>query len=125
MTNSLGIRHSIKITNNIFNLEVNARKNVVLGNLFYCTHLETDFVSRVISILSDDARRLFQVAFLRFLCPPVHQVTLFIELSALVIKTMGDLVTDYEPNGAVIHVPRTIAGEERALQDTGGKLWKI
>jgi len=82
-------------------------------------------MSRVISILFDDAQRLIQVAFLRFLRPPVHQVTLLIELSALVIKTMGDLVTDYEPNGTVIHVPRTIAGEERALQDTSGKLWKI
>jgi len=77
-------------------------------------------MSRVISILSDDAQRLLQVAFFRLLRPPVHQVTLFVELSALVIKTMGDLVTDYEPNGAVVHVPRTIAGEEHALQDTGG-----
>jgi len=82
-------------------------------------------MSRVISILFDDAQRLLQVAFLRLLRPPVHQITLLIELSTLVIKTMGDLVTDDEPNGAVIHVPRTIAGEERTLQDTGGKLWKI
>jgi len=93
--------------------------------IFYYTHLETDFMSRVISILSDDAQRLLQIAFLRLLRPPVHQVTLFVELSALVIKTMGDLVTDYEPNGAVVHVPRTIAGEERALQDTSGELWKM
>jgi len=82
-------------------------------------------VSRVISILSDDARRLLQVAFLRLLRPPVHQVALLVELSALVIESMGDLVTDYEPDGAVVHVPRTIAGEERALQDTSGKLWKM
>jgi len=102
-------------------LKFNLRKNAVLRNLFYYTHLETDFVSRVISILSDDAHRFFQVSFLRLLRPPVHKITLFIELSALIIKTVGDLVTNYKSNGAVIHVPRTIAGEERALQDTSGK----
>lgn len=113
----LDFKRTINSTSKLIRVKRGLKKLILLY-----THLETDFMSRVISILSDDARRLFQVAFLRLLRPPVHQITLLIELSALIIKTVGDLVTNYKSNGAVIHVSRTIAGEERTLQDTSGKL---
>lgn len=88
------------------------------------THLEIDLLGRVTPVLFDDARRLLQVPFLRLLRPPVHQVAGLVELPALVVEPVRDLVADHEPDGAVVHVPRTVAGEERALQDAGRKFCK-
>lgn len=79
------------------------------------THLETDFLGRVIAVLFDDARRLLQVSFFRLLRPPVDQVAGLVELPALVVEPVRDLVPDDEPDGAVVHVPGTVAREERTL----------
>ena len=56
-----------------------------------------------------------------FLCPPVAQAAIGVDLSALVVEAMGDFVSDDRADGAVVHrrVSRRI--EEWRLQDASRK----
>ena len=50
--------------------------------------------------------------------PPVHKISLLVKLSSLVVEAVRDLVADDPPDGAVVHVLRTVVGEEYALIPT-------
>jgi hypothetical protein len=52
-------------------------------------------------------------------------LTVQIELPALIVEAVRDLVPDDPPDGAVVHVPRPIAGEENALKYSRGKLNRV
>ena len=52
-------------------------------------------------------------------------LTVQIELPALIVKAVGDLVADDPADGAVVHVPRPVAREENALKNSGRKLDRV
>ena len=51
----------------------------------------------------------------------ITKIHTFIKLSALVIKTMSDLVTDDPANSSVVHVSRPVAREKHSLKVTQWK----
>ena len=52
----------------------------------------------------------------------ISSLTVQVELSALVVEAVCDLVADDPADGAVVHVTRSIAGEENALENSSRKL---
>jgi hypothetical protein len=88
------------------------------------TYIESNFRHREISVLVNDALRALQVLVLGGLLPPINKVTLLVELPALVVEAVSDLVSNYEANGAVVHVPGAVVGEEDTLQNAGWELCK-
>ena len=80
-------------------------------------------LDRVVAVLVNDALSPLQVFLLGLLLPPVHQVTLAVHLTALVlvsfilvqseererthIKPVGQLVANYPPKGSIVHVLRS------------------
>src|SRR5437660_12666156 len=55
-------------------------------------------------------------------CPPVAQVTVAVELAALVVEAMRHLVADDGSGSAVVKRHVTAGVEERRLEDTGRKI---
>ena len=54
--------------------------------------------------------------------PPVHKVALLIELPALVVEAVGDLVADHPADRSLV---QTIAREEDSLQDSRRELDRV
>lgn len=59
---------------------------------------------------------------LRF--PPVHEITVLIELSALIVEAMRNLMANDKADSTIVHVTWSIIAEERALQDTRREFYK-
>ena len=53
--------------------------------------------------------------------PPLAQAALGVELAALVVEAVRDLVPDHRSDGAVVHGVVGIGVEERWLQDARGE----
>ena len=58
-------------------------------------------------------------AFAVFFGPPVAQVPVLVELTALVVETVGHLMADHHADGAVVHGVVGSRVEEGGLQDAG------
>ena len=54
--------------------------------------------------------------------PPVVQVSILVELAALVIETVGEFVADGRSHVAIIGRFVFLVAEERRLQDSGGEV---
>ena len=54
--------------------------------------------------------------------PPITQIAVGIELAALVVKAMGEFVTDNRANTAKVEGHIGVSAIERRLQDAGGKI---
>ena len=53
--------------------------------------------------------------------PPVAQVAVAVELAALVVEAVADLVADHGADRAVVHRVVGVGVEERRLEDRGGE----
>ena len=53
--------------------------------------------------------------------PPVVEASLGVELRALVVEAVADLVADDDADGAVVHGVGGVEVERRRLQDSGGE----
>ena len=70
----------------------------------------------------DDAVSLGEVLRGSVRVPPVDQVTLLVKLSALVIKPMGDLMTNHPADGSIVEVLGSVTAKEDSLKDASRKL---
>lgn len=78
----------------------------------------------VVAILFNDASGLLQIGSFRVRLPPVYQVSGLIELTSLVIESVGNLVSNHKTNSSIVHVPGSVSAEELALQDASRELCK-
>lgn len=88
------------------------------------SYLQANFRHCVITVLIDDALGFLYKSLLGLRLPPVDQISFFVELSALVVKTVSDFVSDDEADSAVVHVFRTVVVEEYSLKNTGREFCK-
>src|SRR5208282_615346 len=84
--------------------------------------IELEIVNRdkIAVLIGDTTDALFKLLAI-FGRPPVVQVALRIVLASLVVKTVGQLVSDHQPNSAEVHGIVHVLVKERRLQNAGGK----
>src|SRR5208282_521272 len=84
--------------------------------------IELEIVNRdkIAVLIGDTTDALFKLLAI-FGRPPVVQVALRIVLASLVVKTVGQLVSDHQPNAAEVHGIVHVLFKERRLQNAGGK----
>jgi len=78
----------------------------------------------VIPILVDYALGPFQIMLLCLRFPPVHEVAVLIELPALIVEAVSNLMANDKADSTVVHVTRPIVAEECALQYTRGEFYE-
>lgn len=89
-------------------------------------YLKTDFFCCVIAVLIDNTLSFFDEFDFCFLRPPIYEISVFVELSSLIVETVSYFVSDNETDGSVIHILGAIVGEENTLKDSRGKFcWKF
>lgn len=76
----------------------------------------------VVAILIDDALRLLQIRLLCVRLPPVAQVTLYIELAALVVESVCDFVSNDITDGTEVHVLGSLSIEKVTLENASREL---
>jgi hypothetical protein len=99
-------------------------KNRLMG-FSVVPYLKSNFGDGEVAVLINDALRALQVLVLGGCLPPVNEVALLVELPALVVKSMGDLVSNHKADGTIVHVPGAVVGEEDALENASGELCEI
>lgn len=73
-------------------------------------------------VLVDDAVGSLLELFIGLMFPPVPVVAIAVELTAAVVETVCDLVTDDVADGTVVQVIWTVLVEEDALQNASREL---
>lgn len=84
-------------------------------------YVQADIFHGVVSILMNDTLSSLDIFLLGLGRPPIDEVSMLIELPALVVKAVRYFVANDEADGAVIHVPRSIVAEESALENARGE----
>ncbi|EZA54239.1 hypothetical protein X777_06089, partial [Ooceraea biroi] len=81
-------------------------KTTVVGDIFSLSHPTVDvqiyFLQLVPRILIHDALRPFAKRFDSGIVPPLHHIAVLVKLTTLIVKAVGDLVTNHYSDAAVI-----------------------
>lgn len=85
------------------------------------SYLESSGWFGVVAILMNDTFCLLQIAGFRFGFPPIDKITVEIELTSLIVKTVRNFVADDEADCTIIHVTWSISREELTLQYASGE----
>src|SRR5664279_3705046 len=89
-----------------FEGRIRNRKTTIISNIFSFSQFPVQMESihgNITVILVDDIHGALFKSFGVFSRPPVFQVAVCIILAPLVVKTMGDLMSDHEANPAIVH----------------------
>lgn len=87
------------------------------------THRHIQHRIREIAVLVDDAFGAIEKTLLRLGFPPIHEVSMLIKLSPLIVESMRDLVANDLSDCAIVQVLGTQGGQELTLQNASGELY--
>ncbi len=82
---------------------------------------QVDLLQLVLRVLVHDAGGGLAKVPDRLVVPPLLEVALLVELAALVVKAVGDLVADYHADAAVVQRLGEVLAVEQRLEDPRGK----
>ena len=97
----------------------------VVGDVLALRHLAVDVQADVVElvgrVLVDDALGALAERLHRHVVPPLLEVAVAVELAALVVEAVRDLVADDDADAAVVERLGELAAVEQRLQDAGRK----
>ena len=97
----------------------------VVGDVLALGHAAVDelvdLLDLVPRVLIDDALGALAERPDRRVVPPLHHVAVLVELPALVVEAVGDLVADHHADAAVVQRLGKVLRVEQRLQDTRWK----